>query len=266
VEPERRGAVEHLRYAVNLARDKPMVFGPSLVELLIAFVTQRILGSWTVYNDFIDALLDYLYSQTGVAPVSYVFTGFEFDYTRFISWVPAALIGLSLISWVASLASIRASWRAVRWEEPMFQESFSYVGRRILRFMYASIFMTAFFVLASGVAVTPLIFSESVGFCSAFLIFFVVMLGLFAVAILAAPTFIVMVGEDEGFVPSLRKTLRFTRSSFWTYMGLSILLVLLVFGLSFVPYVGYYLTFIMGVIGNIAIIDLYNQYKAASEL
>ena len=78
--------MEHLRYAVNLARDKPMVFGPALVEVLIAFVTQRILGSWTVYNDFIDALLDYLYSQTGVAPVSYVSTGFEFDYTRFISW------------------------------------------------------------------------------------------------------------------------------------------------------------------------------------
>ena len=79
MEPERRGAVEHLKYAVNLARDKPMVFGPSLVELLIAFVTQRILGSWTVYNDFIDALLDYLYSQTGVAAVWYVFTGCEFD-------------------------------------------------------------------------------------------------------------------------------------------------------------------------------------------
>jgi len=243
-----------------------MVFSPSLVELLIAFVNQRILESWAVYNDFIDALLDYLYSQAGLSPVSYVSTGFEFDYTRFISWVPAALIGLSLLSWLASLASIRASWRAVRGEEPMFQESFYYVGRRILRFVYASILMTAFFVLASGVAVTPLIFSESMGEGYASLVFFVVMVGMMVVAILAAPAFIVMIGEDEGFVPSLRKTLRFTRGSFWTYIGLSILLVLLAFGLSLVPIVGYYLTFIMGAVGNIAIMDLYNQYRAASEL
>ena len=243
-----------------------MVFSPSLVELLIAFIHQRMLESWAVYNDFIDALLDYLYSQTGVAPVSYVSTGFEFDYTRFISWVPAALIGLSLISWVAYLASIRASWRAVRGEEPMFQESFLFVGRRILRFVYASILSTTFFVIASGMAITPLIFSESIGFGPAFLIFFVVMVGLFAVAILAAPTFIVMVGEDEGFVPSLRKTLKFTRGSFWTYIGLGILLALMAFGLSLVPIVGYYLTFILGAIGKISIIDLYNQYRAASEL
>ena len=243
-----------------------MVFSPSLVELLIAFIHQRMLESWTVYIDFIDALLDYLYSQTGAAPVSYVSTGFEFDYTRFISWVPIALIGLSLISWVAFLASIRASWRAVRGEEPMFQESFFFVGRRILRFVYASILSTTFFVIASGVAVTPLIFSESMGFGPAFLIFFVVMVGLVIVGILAAPTFIVMVGEDEGFVPSLRKTLRFTQGSFWTYIGLGILLALMAFGLGLVPYVGYYLTFILVAVGNISIIDLYNQYRAASGL
>lgn len=256
----------HLKYAVNLARDKPMVFSPSLVELLIAFVSQRILESWAVYNDFIDAVLDYLYAQTGMSPVSYVSTGFEFDYTRFISWVPTALMGLSLLSWLASLASIRASWRAVRGEEPMFQESFYYVGRRILRFVYASFLMTAFFVLASGVAVTPLIFSESMGGGYASLVFFVVMVGMMVVAILAAPTFIVMIGEDEGFMSSLRKTIRFTRGSFWTYIGMGILLAIFSIGLGLVPYVGYYLPFVMGAVGNIAIIDLYNQYKAASEL
>ena len=255
-----------MKYAVNLAREKPMVFGPSLVEIIFAFVNQRILESWTVYNEFIDALMDYMYSQTGVSPVSYVSTGFEFDYTRFIGWVPAALIGLSLISWLASLASIRASWRAARGEEPMLQESFNYVGRRILRFVSASILMTAFFLLASGVAVTPLIFFESMGLGPAFLVFFVVMVGLLIVGILAAPTFIVMIGEDAGFVPSLRKTIRFTRGVFWTYVGLGILLALMVFGLNLVPYVGYYLSFIMGAIGNIAIIDLYNNYRAAREL
>ncbi len=258
--------MEHLKYAVKLAREKPMVFSPSLVEILIAFVNQRILESWTVYNDFIDALLDYLYSRTGVSPVLYASTGFDFDYTRFISWVTAALILLSLLSWVASLASIRASWRAVRGEEPMFQESFLFVGRRIPRFVYASIIMAAFFVLASGVAVTPLFLTESMGSCLAALIFFVVMVGMMVVAILVAPTFIVMIGEDEGFVSSLRKTIRFTRGSLWAYIGLSILLILLAFGLNLVPYVGYYLTFIMGAIGNMAIIDLYNNYRAAREL
>jgi hypothetical protein len=224
-----------------------------------------ILDWWDVYNDFVNALLDYLYSQTGVSPVSYVSTGFGFDYTRFISWVPAALILLSLLSWLASLASIRASWRAVRGEEPMLLESFLYVGGHVLRFVSASIPMTAFFVLASGVAVAPLFFMESIGCGSAFLVFFAVIIGVIAVAILAAPTFIVMIGEDEGFLPSLRKTIRFTRGSFWTYIGLGILLALIAFGLSLVPYVGYYLTFVMGAIGNIAIIDLYNHYKAASE-
>jgi hypothetical protein len=257
--------VEHLKYAVSLAREKPMVFGPSLVEVLIAFVSQRILDSWAVYNEFIDAILDYFYSQTGMSPVSYTSTGFGFDYTRFISWVPVALILLSLLSWVASLASIRASWRAVRGEEPMLQESFLYVGRRVLRFVYASILMTMFFVSASGVAVTPLIFGEAMGGGSAALVFFLVMVGMMVVTILAAPTFIVMIGEDEGFVPSLRNTIRFTRGSFWTYIGLGVLLALIAVALGMVPYVGYYLSFVMGAIGNIAIIDLYNNYRAANE-
>jgi hypothetical protein len=234
--------------------------------MVFAFVNQRVLESWTVYNEFIDAMLDYFYSQTGVSPVSYVYTGFEFDYTRFISWVLGALTLISLLSWVASLASIRASWRAVLGEEPMLQESFLYVGRRVLRFVYASILMTLFFVLASGVAVTPLFFMESMGSGFAFLVFFVVMAGMVVVAILAAPTFIVMIGEDEGFVPSLRKTIRFTRGSFWTYIGLGILLVLMAVAFGLVPYVGYYLSFVMGAIGNIAIIDLYNNYRAAREL
>ena len=86
------------------------------------------------------------------------------------------------------------------------------------------------------------------------------------VAILAAPTFIVMIGEDEGFVPSLRKTIRFTRGSFWTYIGLGVLLAFMAVALGLVPYVGYYLSFVMGAIGNIAIIDLYNNYEAAGEL
>ncbi len=258
--------MEHLKYGFTVAREKPMVFGPSLVEVLIAYVNQRVLESWTVYNEFIDSLMDYFYSQMGMSPVSYVSTGFEFDYTRFISWVPVALILLSLISWIASLASIRSSWRAVRGEEPMLVESFSYVGRRVLRFLYASILITVFFMLASGVAVTPLFFMESMGSGSAVLVFFAVMAVVMVAAILAAPTFIVMVGEDEGFVRSLRKTVRFTRGSFWTYIGLGILLALIAVALGFVPYIGYYLSFIMGAIGNIAIIDLYNSYTSASEL
>ena len=36
--------------------------------------------------------------------------------------------------------------------------------------------------------------------------------------------------------------------------------------LGLVPYVGYYLSLIMGAIWNIAIIDLYNNYEAAGEL
>jgi hypothetical protein len=176
-----------------------------------------------------------------------------------------ALTLLSLLSWLASLASIRASWRAVRGEEPMLQESFLYVGGRVLRFIYASILMMVFFMLASGVAMAPLFFMESIGCPSAVLVFFVVIIGVMVAAILVAPTFIVMIGEDEGFVPSLRKTIRFTRGSFWTYIGLGILLALMAFALGMVPYVGYYLSFIMVVIGNIAMIDLYSQYKAAGE-
>jgi len=85
-------------------------------------------------------------------------------------------------------------------------------------------------------------------------------------AILVAPTFIVMVGEDEGFMPSLRKTVRFTRGSFWAYIGLGILLAVIAVALGFVPYVGYYLSFLIGAIGNIAIIDLYNSHRAADNL
>ena len=256
----------HLKYAFDVARDKPMVFGPSLVEIVIAFVNQMILESWAVYNEFIDSLLDFLYSQMGVSPVSYTSFGFEFDYTRFISWVPVALMLLSLVSWIASLASIRASWRAVRGEEPLLQESFGFVGRRVLRFVYASILMTVFFAATSGIAVAFLIFNESMGGGFAALVFFLVMAGTMVVAILAAPTFIVMVGEDEGFTSSLRKTIKFTRGSFWTYIGLGILMALIAVALGFVPYVGQYLSYLMGAIGNIALIDLYNSYEQSSDL
>jgi len=258
--------VAHLKHAFDVVRAKPMVFGPSLVEVLIAFVSQRMLESWAVYNEFIDAILDYFYSQMGLSPASYAFTGFEFDYTRFISWVPVALMLLSLLSWVASLASIKVSWMAVRGEEPQLQESFLYVGRRLLRFVYASILMTVFFMAASGVGVAFLFFNESMGGGFAPLVFLLVMAGMTVAAILVAPTFIVMVGEDEGFMPSLRKTVRFTRGSFWAYIGLGILLAVIAVALGFVPYVGYYLSFLIGAIGNIAIIDLYNSHRAADNL
>jgi hypothetical protein len=258
--------VAHLKHAFGVARAKPMVFGPSLVEIIIAFVSQRMLESWAVYNEFIDAILDYFYSQMGLSPASYAFTGFEFDYTRFISWVPVALMLLSLLSWVASLASIKVSWMVVRGEEPQLQESFLYVGRRLLRFVYASILITVFFMAASGVGVAFLFFNESMGGGFAPLVFLLVMAGMTVAAILVAPTFIVMVGEDEGFMPSLRKTVRFTRGSFWAYIGLGILLAVIAVALGFVPYVGYYLSFLMGAIGNIAIIGLYNSQRAADKL
>lgn len=101
-----------------------------------------ILESWAVYNEFIDSLLDYFYTQMGASPISYTPFGFEFDCTCFIVWVPAALILLSLVFWIASLASIRASWRAVREEEPLLMESFGFVGRQGPAVPDASILMT----------------------------------------------------------------------------------------------------------------------------
>lgn len=104
-----------------------------------------------------------------------------------------------------------------------------------------------------------LIFNESMGAGFAALMFFLVMAGMTVAAILTVPAFIVMVGEDEGFIPSLWKTVRFTRGSFWNFICLDILLALITMALGFVPYVGQYLSLLMGAIGNIAMIDLYSS-------
>ncbi|MBN2334592.1 zinc ribbon domain-containing protein [Candidatus Bathyarchaeota archaeon] len=265
-EPEREGVVEHLRYAIDVARAKPIVFGPSLVEVLIAFANGRILDSWGVFQEFIEELIQYFQSQTGVMPVAYTYNGFEFDFTRFIAWVPVLMFALSLVSWVASLASIKVSWSVVRGEDPDIQGSFVFIGRRIVRFVYASILSHVFYAVVFGVAVGLILAGNSIGVGPAYLLSFIIMMGVLVVWILAGPVFILMVGDDAGFISSLKASFSFSRGRLDSYIGISLLLFLVGFGLTMIPTVGTYLTFISGVMWNLAMIDLYNQYKAGREL
>jgi len=259
VGPMRRGAVEHIKYAADAARRNPRVFIPGVIGSMFTLLSSYLMESWDVYQDFMAYLWDLFEAQMEITPVAY--TSGLFDYTRLLGWVPAAILFLELLSWASSIASIHASWGILREEKGDVQSSYRYILRNLGRFIVASLWTATFSFLVGGVYVALIMGSDAMGLQSAVLLGLLLSIALIVVVFLAGPVYIVMVGEDLGFMAALRLTLGFTRGRATSYLGITLILFLVLMGLGLIPWVGYYLSFITSTLENLAVGDLYTQYK-----
>ena len=259
VRPERTGAVEHLRHAVDVVRRRPGVLVPGAIGAMFSLLSGYVVESWDVYQDFMAYLWDLFEAQMEIAPVAYMSD--VFDYTRFLGWVPVAVLLLGLLSWASSLASIHMSWSVLREEKGDVQSSYRYITRNLGRFIVAGLWTALFSLVAGAVYVVLIIGSDTIGFQTAVWMGLLFSAALIVALFLAGPVYVIMVGEDLGFVEALRLTVGFTRGRAMSYLGITLLLFLVLVGLGFIPWVGYYLSFITGALENLAVGDLYTQYK-----
>ncbi len=126
--------------------------------------------------------------------------------------------------------------------------------------------MAGLYVLLFSVGVTLvfiglLYYSDVIGFEQALLGSFLFSLVVIVVALMAAPVSLIMVIEDQPFTPALMNALRFTRRRFVTYLGVVLLLGLVAVAIGMVHTYASYLGFILSVLSNIAVADLYVQYR-----
>ncbi|MCW4050618.1 MAG: zinc ribbon domain-containing protein [Candidatus Bathyarchaeota archaeon] len=256
----RNGALEHMKFSIEKAKRRPLVFVPAILSSLLSIIGNKLLESWDVFQDLYDELLDFFWAQSDVMPVSYVYEIYGFDWSRLISWIPVALFIISVLTWVSSIASLKISLDAVRDEELDVKTAYMYVFRRLGRFFEAGFYSVAFSVAVILVYVY-LFLSDSIGYDLALnlaLIFSLVIIGF---TVLSAPVFFVMIVENSGLIPALGVTLRFTRQRISSYLGISLFMGLIAVVMSMIyPYIGYF-AFVPTVLGNLALIDLYNHYK-----
>jgi ribosomal protein L40E len=257
--PERTGAVEHLKYAADVARRNPKVFIPGAIGAVFSLLSGYMVESWDVYQDFMAYLWKLFEAQAGMSPVAYA-SGL-FDYTRLFGLVPVAVLILGLLSWASYLASIHLSWNILRGEKGDVQSSYRYIARNLWRFMVASLWTALFSFLVGGVYVVLIVGSDSVGFEAAFWMGLLFTVALIVAVFLAGPVYVVMVGEDMVFMEALRLTVGFTRRRAMSYLGITIFIFISLMGLGMIPWIGLYLSFVTGALENLAVSDLYTQYK-----
>ena len=257
--PERTGAVEHLKYAADVARRSPRVLVPGAIGAVFSLLSGYVVESWDVYQDFMAYLWQLFEAQAGMSPVAYASD--LFDYTRFLDWVPVTVLILGLLSWASSLASIHMSWRILRGEGGDVQSSYRYIGRNLGRFIVASLWTALFSFLAGAVYVVLIVGRDAIGFEAAVWMGLLFTAALIVAVFLVGPVYIVMVGEDVGFMEALRITVGFTRRRAMSYLGITLLLFLVLMGLGMIPWIGLYLSFVTVALENLAIIDLYTMYK-----
>ena len=260
--PIRVGAMKHIKYAVDLAQRNPKVFIPGAVGAVTSLLSGYVLESWDVYQDLMSYILRLYEAQMEIIPMGY--TSDTFSYTRLLGWVPVTLVFLGLLGWASSLASIHIGWSIIRGEKGDVRSSFTYVARNLRQFTVAILYTALFSVLTVAVYTGLILGSDAIGLERAIWAGLLFSAALVVVVFLAGPVYIVMVGDNVSFTEALRLTLLFTRRRAISYLGIGIVLFLLMVGLGLIPRVGVYLYFIVGSLENLAVSDLYTQYKEAA--
>jgi len=260
---ERIGAVEHLRYAVDLARGNPKVFIPGAIGALFSFLSEYLVESWDVYQDFMAYLWEMFGAQMEIIPAAY--SSEMFDYTRFLGWVPVAVLFLGLLNWASTLATIHMSWGVIRGEDGDVGASYRYVARNLSRFILASLYTALFSFIVGAVYFGLIAWSPAIGFEAAMWMGLLFTVAFIVALFLAGPVYVVMVGEDTVFMEALRLTVGFTRSRAVTYLGISLMIFLALVGLSMIPQIGIHMYFVTATLENLALGDLYTSFKRDAE-
>jgi hypothetical protein len=124
--------------------------------------------------------------------------------------VPVAVLFLGLLSWASSLTSIHVSWSVLHGEKVDVHSSYMYIARNLVRFIVTGLWTALFSFLAGAVYFVLIMGSDGIGFGAAVWMGLLFSAALIVAVFLAGPVYIVMVGEELGFVEALRLTVGFT--------------------------------------------------------
>ncbi len=264
-EPVRRGVMSHFNFALGLARRNPIVFVP----ILLYNAAMSVLGELTDYlglGDILDRLYSFLWQYEEFSYVSYA------SYQPVIEMPPdlerlvfiGVAIGLVYItfSMLNHVTSIHVSREAYLKREINLTASYTYALGRLLTFVATSMLGV---LGAFGIMMVPFIgllfLSGEVG-ASITLILLLAALGVVASFIFVwQTTYFLMVLNDSGMLASFNSSVSFFRERWTTIVGLGLLGTVLGLSLMLIPVVGGFLSILPEVVINIAIIDLYYQYR-----
>jgi hypothetical protein len=230
--PHRRGLANHLRAALSLLREKPIVFVPEVVGAIVSMALSRIWGVVGRPTGMLDLWDDYLNPDWGVITVAngYLDAPPEFWSTLFQYMVGGFLflIVLDMVSKLFTFATIDMARDAYLENDVGLGRTAGYVRSRLGLFLVAG-------VVSLLIQFTFVLIPLSILF------------------------FVVLVVEDTGIRAALSKGFRLGIDNFGTVTGLIILWIVSFLLFSMIPYVSEVARAIPGVVLYVALIDLYYQ-------
>jgi hypothetical protein len=228
----RRGLVNHLRAALALLKEKPIIFVPEVVGAIVSIVLTRLWGLVGRPTGMLDLWDEYLGRDWGVITVADSYPDISPDLlgSLFQYMVGGLLIVLviDLISKLFTFTTIDLARDAYLENDVCLRRSARYMRSRI------GLFIVAAFV-GLLVQVTFVLIPLSILF------------------------FVVLVVEDTGIRASLSKGFKLGIENFGTVTGLMVLWIVSFILLDMIPYVSEVARAIPGVILYVALIDLHYQ-------
>ena len=265
-EPLREGVSEHLKFALELSKQNPVIFIPNVISAVLSFILMRIMDYWLDKYNFIERIYEWLGIDTNIIPIVYRAPGEALTWETAMGIVFLIVFLSSILDGILSISGLHISSEIVKGNETSLKNSLSYAISRFIRFFLAGLAILIFFGSFFGIVAFLAVVMEAQSLEIGVIALLVVSLAIVVVSILGSPFAVIMVADDIGFSEAISKAFTFSRKRIWTYLGLLILIGVVVSVLSVVPYVGWIIITIPSVVGNLAIIDLYLEYKKDSEL
>jgi hypothetical protein len=228
----KRGLVNHLRAALSLLKEKPIIIVPEIVGAIVSLALTRLWGVVRRPTGMLDLWDDYLGGDWGVINVAWSPPDIPLDFWGSLFQYMVGgflfLLVLDMVSTLFTFATIDMARDAYLENEVGLGRTAGYLRSRI------GLFIIAAFV---GLLVQ-------------------VTLVLFPLSILY---FVVLVVEDTGIRASLSRGFRLGIENFGTVTGLIILWIISSILFGMIPYVSGVAMAIPSVVLYVALIDLYYQ-------
>ena len=230
--PPRRGMVSHLRAALGLLKEKPIIFVPEVIGAIVSMVLTRLWGLVGRPTGMLDLWDDYVGGDWGVLTVAYGYPDIPPDFwgSLFQYMVGSLLFVLviDLISKLFTFATIDIARDAYLENEVDLGRTAGYVRSRI------GLFLVAAFV---GLLVQAT----------------------FILIPLSILYLVVLVVDDTGIRAALSKGFKLGIENFGTVTGMMVLWIISFILFDMIPYVSEVARVIPGVILYVALIDLHFQ-------
>lgn len=237
-----------------------------MISAVLSFILMRALDYWLDKYNFIERIYDWLGIDTNIIPIIYRAQGEAINWETAMGIFILIIFLSSVVDGILSISSLHISSETVKGNETSLKDSLSYAISNLIRFFIAGLAILIFFGSFFGIIAILAVFMESQSLEIGVIALLVVSFAVVIISILGSPFAVIMVADEIGFSKAISKAFTFSRKRIRTYLGLLIIVGVVISVLSVVPYVGWIIITIPSVVGNLAIIDLYLEYKKDSEL